>query len=191
MEPAIKAPLSLSEYNQLEEQSNLRYEYHGGEVFAMAGGNPKHSAIAGNFIGLLRNDILSKGCTVFTSDTKFYIKSLDKSLYPDVSVVCQPFERSGKDTLALTNPVLIIEVLSESTAAYDRGPKFHYYSELPSLREYVLVEQDSYKIETRYRHSPDEKWQMDWFDGEATDIILRSIHLVIPIVELYRGTEGL
>ena len=190
MESARKNRLSLAEYNQLEEETNTRYEYHDGEVFAMAGGDPLHGAIAGNLIRLIGNGVVSKDCTVLTSDVKFYISSISRSLYPDVSVVCGPSERSEHDVRALTNPILLIEVLSDSNAAYDRGTKFHYYSELPSLREYVLVEQHAQKVETRYRSRPDERWQMDWFSGKEADVVLRSVDLTLPMADLYRRTEG-
>ena len=191
METAKKTHLSLAEYNQLEEETNQRYEYHDGEVFAMAGGDPIHGAIAGNLIGLLHSALRPKDCTVLTSDVKFYIPSINRSLYPDVSVVCGPSERSDNDTKALTNPILLIEVLSDSNAAYDKGTKFHYYSELPSLREYVLVEQHEWKVETRYRSTPDELWQMDWFSGEEAQVRLRSVDLTLPMADLYRRTESL
>lgn len=196
MEPAVKSHLSLTEYNELEEENNTRYEYHGGpygygEVFAMAGGEPKHGAIAGTIIRLLGNALSSKDCTVFTSDVKFHIASENKSCYPDVSVVCGPAERSEQDTRALTNPILLVEVISESTAAYDRGQKFHTYSQLPSLREYVLVEQDMWRIQTYFRNSPADLWQMQWFSGENSEVILRSIGISLSLSELYRRTEGL
>lgn len=191
MEPAKKTSLTLAEYNQLEEETNQRYEYHDGEVFAMAGGDPVHGAIAGNLIRLVGNGLVTKDCTVLTSDVKFYIPSIKRSLYPDVSVVCGPSERSEQDTKALTNPILLIEVLSDSNASYDRGTKFHYYSELPSLREYVLVEQHTWKVETRYRSRPEEPWQMDWFSGEEAHVRLRSVDLTLPMADLYRRTEGL
>ncbi len=191
MEPATKNYLSLIDYNQLEEETNTRYEYHDGEVFAMAGGNPKHSAIAGNLNRLIGNGLVSKDCTLFTSDLKYHIPSINRSLYPDVSVVCGPPERSEKDTRALTNPVLLVEVLSDSTEAYDRGKKFHYYSELPSLREYVLVEQHAWRVETRYRSSPDKRWVLDWFSGETAEVTLRSLGISLTLADIYRRTEGL
>lgn len=114
-----------------------------------------------------------------------------------MSVVCGPSERSEHDTKALTNPILLIEVLSDSNASYDPvstagGTKFHYYSELPSLREYVLVEQHAWRVETRYRSNPEEPWQMDWFSGEAAEPVhLRSVDLTLSMADLYRRTEGL
>ena len=195
MEPAIRKSLSLEEYNQLEEQTSVRYEYHGGELYAMAGaatdvGSPKHGIIAANVIGSLQNR-LKKGCRVGSSDLKFYIPSIDKSLYPDASVVCQPYQVSKQDRNALTNPLLLVEVLSESNASYDRGAKFHYYSELHSLREYVLIEQSSWKAETRYRSTPEDEWKLNWFEGKDAEVVLRSINATIPLAEFYQETEGL
>ncbi len=191
MEHVLKKKLSLEEYNQMEEEEQWRYEYHSGEVFAMAGGDPKHSAIAGSIIYLLSSALRGKGCTPFTSDTKFYIEALNKSLYPNVSVVCRPFERSDKDKHALVNPVLLVEVLSESTADYDRGAKFRYYSKIPSLREYVLVEQNSLTVETRHRGSENEEWKMDWFEGKEAKVVLRSLNIKLLISEIYQEAEGL
>lgn len=191
MEHVLKKKLSLEEYNQLEEEEQWRYEYHSGEVFAMAGGDPKHSAIAGSIIYFLSSALRGKGCTPFTSDTKFYIEALNKSLYPDVSVVCRPFERSDKDKHALVNPVLLVKVLSESTADYDRGAKFRYYSKIPSLREYVLVEQNSLTVETRHRGSENEEWKMDWFEGKEAKVVLRSLNIKLLISEIYQEAEGL
>jgi Uma2 family endonuclease len=108
-----------------------------------------------------------------------------------VSVVCGPPVRSEKDTRALTNPILLVEVLSDSTEAYDRGKKFHYYSELPSLREYVLVEQHTWRVETRYRSSPDERWVLDWFSGETAEVALQSLGISLAMTDLYHRTEGL
>jgi len=190
MERTATNLLSLEEYNQLEEETSVRYEYHDGEVFAMAGGSPKHGIIAGNIIRLIGNH-LKDGCTVGSSDLKFYIESINKSLYPDASVICRPYQTSDHDRNALTNPILLVEVLSESTANYDRGSKFHYYSELPSLREYVLIEQNMWKVETRYRDTTEEKWKMDWFEGEDASVTLHAMNATIPLAEIYQETEDL
>ena len=126
-----------------------------------------------------------------SSDLKFYIESIDKSLYPDASVICRPYQVSEHDRNALTNPVLLVEVLSESSAKYERGSKFHYYSELPSLREYVLIEQGTWKVETRYRNTANDEWRMNWFEGEDASVTLHSMNATIPLAEIYQETEGL
>ncbi len=191
MEPAKTQHLSLNEYNLLEEENNLRYEYHDGEVFAMAGGDPKHGAIASNVNRLLGNALLSKDCTVLTSDVKFHISSVNKSLYPDVSVVCGKAKRSEKDIRALMNPILLVEVLSESTSTYDKGEKFRYYSELSSLREYVLIEQDTRTVEVRYRSAANAIWQLEWATDQEGQILLKSIDFTLSLEEVYRRTEEL
>ncbi len=172
MEPAVKEKLSLAEYQRLEEETDTRYEYHDGEVFAMSGAARKHSAISSNINGFLRNSLPS-GCRPFDSDLKIYIETVKKGLHPDVSVACQPV--TGPDEInAIDNPVLLIEVLSPSTADYDRGQKFWFFSQLPSLREYVLVEQDHWAVETRYRSSAESEWVMAYFEGEEAEVVLRS-----------------
>lgn len=201
MEHAVKSKLSLAEYNRLEEENNLRYEYHNGEVFAMVGaapdgGEPKHSLIANNIGALLRNALLSKDCMVFNSDAKYHIATSNVSCYPDVSVICGAAERSDKDARALSNPLLLVEVLSEttaavSTAAYDQGAKFHTYSQLSSLREYVLVEQEEQRVQVFYRPDSQELWQMQWFSKKDNEVILRSIDTKLLIADVYHRTESL
>ncbi|MEM9674639.1 MAG: Uma2 family endonuclease [Cyclobacteriaceae bacterium] len=191
MESAVQHSLTLVEYNQLEEENQQRYEYYQGEVFAMAGGDPKHGAIASNILALLHNALFDKDCTVFNSDVKFHIESENKSHYPDVSVVCGPAQRSEKDTRALINPILLVEVLSDSTAAQDRGSKFHTYSQIDSLQEYVLIEQDIHRAQVFYRSAPDQRWSMQWYAGEETDVALQSIGVTFSLSEFYHKTEGL
>ena len=187
MEPVLKNNLSLAEYQQLEEDTNTRYEYHQGEVFAMAGGTMEHSGIAANVLKLLGN-LLPTNCRPFESNLKVYIPAVDKGLYPDVSVACRPVERM-KEINAITNPVLLVEVLSKSTAGYDLGKKFWYFSQLPSLREYVLIEQDSWKVETRYRSSAKKNWEMAYFEGEDTEVVLRSVDVRLPMSHIYQDIE--
>ena len=189
MEPAIEGKLSLADYLQLEQDQAMRYEYHDGEVFAMSGGAPKHGAIAINVSTLLSN-ALSGNCRVFNSDVKIYISSISKGLYPDVSVACRPIEQM-QEVNGITNPVLLVEVLSPSTADHDRAAKFRHYSRLASFREYVLIEQETWTVETRYRSSADTPWEMDWFEGESTELILRSLNIKLPMSEIYRETDDL
>ena len=189
MESAIKKKLSLTEYRQLEEDNDTRYEFHKGEVFAMAGGSRSHSAIATN-VTILLGSLLSEGCRPFNSDLKVYIPATNKGLYPDVSVVCQPIKEESSIN-AITNPVLLIEVLSKGTANYDRGEKFWFYSQVSSLREYVLIEQDQWAVETRYRDSEEALWEMAYFKGEGTKVFLRSKGIYLPMDQIYRDVANL
>ncbi len=183
--------LSLEEYQQLEEDTGERYEYHDGEVFAMAGGDPKHSAIGGNTVTILNQLLREKKCNVFNSDQKVRIESVSKSLYPDVSVTCGTVERFKEDTKAITNPVLLIEVLSDSTAIYDQGNKFKYYSNLPSLQEYVLVSQHEPLVQIFYRETYTDLWQMSWVEGIEQAVHLQSLGINVALRELYLKTEDL
>ena len=191
MELKATHKLTLAEYNQLEEENQQRYEYHDGEVFAMAGGDPVHNAIGHNVQLFLGNALRKKPCRVFTSDQKVYIDFVNKSLYPDASVTCGPVERSEQDTKAIVNPILLVEVLSDSTEAYDRGRKFEYFSKLPSLREYILLSQHEPVAQIFYRSSPTEIWQMTWVRGLDQVLKLQSLKVETMLEELYLKTEDL
>lgn len=189
MEAVTKRKLSLAEYQQLEETTDTKYEYHDGEVFAMSGTSRMHSAIASNVIQQVSN-ALPEGCRSFDSDLKVYIESARKGLHPDVSVACRPI--TGPDEInAIDNPVLLFEILSPSTSAYDRGQKFWFFSQLPSLREYVLIEQDKWAVEVRYRSSADQDWVMAYYEGEDAEVLLRSLDLRLSLRQIYHDTDGL
>lgn len=188
MEKAKEKKYSLEDFLLLEEEQQKRYEYHDGEVFAMAGGTPRHSAIATNLLLSLGNTRFdehnSKKCRPFNSDLKIHVQKLNKILYPDVSVFCGERIRSKQISSAYVNPILIIEVVSESTAAYDRGDKFRYYMHLSSLQEYVLVEQDQQVVQTFFRVDND-RWTMRLFDQPDAIVALQSVLTEIPINSIY------
>ena len=178
----VNHQLTLEEYNLLEEENQQRYEYHDGEVFAMAGaatdvGDPVHNAICHNLHVFLGNALRKKSCNVFTSDQKVRIDFINRSLYPDASVTCGPVDRAEKDPKAITNPVLLVEVLSDSTEAYDRGRKFEYFSRLPSLREYVLIEQHESAAQMHYRTADTNLWQITWVTGLDETLTLQSLDI--------------
>ncbi len=188
-QPLANQKLSLVEYQRLEEETDTRYEYHDGAVFAMSGATRKHSAIASNINRALGN-LLPSGCRPFDSDLKIYVESVNKGFHPDVSVACRPIE-TPDEINAISNPVLLVEVISESSAAYDRGGKFWFYSQLPSLREYVLVEQEQMAVETRHRKTADNDWVMAYFEGKEAKAILRSFDLHLPLAQIYEDTDDL
>jgi Uma2 family endonuclease len=132
----------LEEYLALERESEVRYEYWNGEVFAMSGGTLHHDRIMGNIFELLRTQLRRTGCDVFTNNMQIKVPAAPPYRYADGSVVCGPVEveRFNSNDLLL-NPRLIWEVLSPSTEAYDRGDKFSYYKSIPSFREYLLIAQ--------------------------------------------------
>ena len=139
--------LSYAEYLELEAGSETKHEYLRGELFAMAGGTPEHAALALALGAELIAGLRGRPCRAFGSDLRVRIEATDLSTYPDLSVVCGQLETSTIDPHAVTNPVLIVEVLSDSTEAYDRGQKFSHYRQIPSLREYLLVSQVEPRLE--------------------------------------------
>jgi Uma2 family endonuclease len=190
MEQPDKSFYSIEEYMKLEEQEDHRYEYHDGEVFAMAGaaqdsGDPKHSAIAANLLRLLGNHLYGKGCRPYTSDLKIYIEKLNRFLYPDVSVFCGDRIRSEKDKKSYVNPVMITEIVSPSTVNYDAQEKFWFYSQLPTLGEYILVSQDREAVQVFFREDFQQKWQMEWIVGKQAVVNLQSIKTELALEEIY------
>lgn len=131
--PLVKK-YSIEEYVQLEQETNTKYEYHDGKLFAMAGDTLNHSSISTRMTSELDRHLEESNCIVFNNDAKLNIVKFNKYVYPDAMIVCGVVERSNQYPEAITNPIIIIQVLSESTAAYDRGDKFKFYRSIPSLQ---------------------------------------------------------
>ncbi|WP_375559154.1 Uma2 family endonuclease [Bernardetia sp. OM2101] len=165
--------LTFQEYINLERENDQKYEYHDGFVIAMAGGTINHSRISGNIFGKFWSLLDEKGgsCEVFNSDTKLAFQDKKKYLYPDAMVVCGEVEESEHKNHGITNPIIIIEVLSKSTEELDREDKFSLYKQIPSLEYYVLILQDKPQLEI-YRRMKLEKqdpnkslWQIETITG--------------------------
>jgi len=148
---------SPQEYLALERVATHKSEYYRGEIFAMAGASILHNLIVGNLIACLHNALSGSGCRVYPRDLRVATPD-GLYTYPDVTVMCgeHTFDDHGRDTL--TNPQILIEVLSESTEAYDRGKKFELYRSLPSLRNYILVEQTSALVYCYHRQNDPDHW---------------------------------
>ena len=137
--------LTPDEYLHLEAQSPVKHEYIDGQIYAMAGASDPHVTIAGNLFALLRSHVRGSGCRVYISDMKARIEALNRFYYPDVLVTCDP--RDLETPTYKRFPTLIVEVLSDSTEAFDRGDKFADYQNLESLREYVLINTKRQRVE--------------------------------------------
>jgi Uma2 family endonuclease len=133
--PAHRIRHTYAEYLVLEAHSNIRHEFLDGQIYAMSGGTPEHAALMGTIIRALQ---LPAGCRVYPSDLRVRTRS-GLTTYPDTTVVCGSTERDSEDKHAITNPSLLIEVLSRATEEYDRGDKLEHYKTIPSLRQVVLV----------------------------------------------------
>lgn len=152
--------VSFREYVARELTSEVKHEFLDGQIWAMAGGILEHAQLAANVIGELRSRLGGQPCKVFSADARIRVAATGLATYPDVVVICGTIERDPDDANTATNPTVIVEVLSDSTEAYDRGDKFAHYRQLPSLRAYVLVSQHERRIEV-FRRNADESWTLE------------------------------
>ena len=173
---------TYAEYLALEQASPTRHEYLDGEIYAMAGGSPDHAALAGAVIRLVGNG-LRAGCRVYTSDLRVKIAATGLATYPDAAVVCGKTERAADDPLAVTNPVLLVEVTSPSTEDYDRGEKLRNYKELPALREVLVVSHAGPMLEL-HRRGEGETWAV-LRAGAGGSVELASVGVSIAVDDVY------
>lgn len=183
--PKIYTP---EEYLEFERNSEIRHEYIDGELYEMAGANKRHNRISTNIIRLLDTQILERDCNVYGSDMRIKIASTGKYTYPDIVAICaeEIFEDEKEDTLL--NPMLIIEVLSKSTEAYDRGAKFEYYQTIESFSEYLLVSQEPFRVE-QFTRQAKNVWT--YFEFRKPDDVVRltSINCELLLRNIYHKVQ--
>jgi Uma2 family endonuclease len=185
--PAPRHHYTYQEYLVLDAGSTNRNEYFNGEIFAMAGGTPRHAALTAALSGTLYAQLKGKPCRVYSADLRIRVRETGLASYPDVSVVCGLLieDPEGRDTA--TNPTLLVEVLSDSTAAYDLGEKREHYQRIPSLQEYLVVSQHEPRI-TLWRRAEDT-WSQDSY-GPGGKVLLASIGCELDLDDLYREAVG-
>ena len=180
--------LTEAEYLDLERSLESRNEFFDGEVFAMSGGTPLHSQIAANLIQVIGRRLSGGRCVVYTSDLRLKVEATGLFTYPDLSVVCGPLQFAAGTDDTVVNPTVIVEVLSDSTEAYDRGKKFENYRRMPSLREYLLVSQKEPRIEQFVRQE-NEQWLLREAAGLEATLALPSLEIKISLAEVFAGVE--
>jgi Uma2 family endonuclease len=170
------------EYLALERHAEFKSEYIDGRIVAMTGARRPHVLIVGNFTRELGARLLDGPCEVYPADMKVKIEASGRYMYPDLSVACDPrFEDDETDVLL--NPLLIVEVLSDSTESYDRGEKFFHYRRIESLREYVLVSQKACLVERYVREG--DFWRSSTVDDPEAALVLTSLDIEIPLARIY------
>jgi Uma2 family endonuclease len=174
--------LTAEEYLQMEEQSFVKHEYIDGYIYAMAGALDPHVTIAGNLFALLRNHVRGSGCRVYIADMKVRIESLNRFYYPDVMVTCN--QRDQETPAYKRFPRLVVEVLSNSTEAFDRGDKFADYQALESLEEYVLINTKRPRVEC-FRRNEQGLWVLQSYTSEHKSFRLNSVDFEETITALY------
>jgi Uma2 family endonuclease len=188
-----KTRLTPDEYLTFERASEVKHEYYAGEIFAMTGASENHNLIVANTIAILHAQLRQRPCKMYPSDMRVRTRSGILYTYPDITVVCGTAEFEDKEVDTLLNPMVIIEVHSPSTEAYDRGKKFQHYRTIPSLQEYLLIAQDSPQIE--HYTLRNTEWVLT--DANTLDavITLPSIECMLQLSDVYEkvsfdDTEG-
>ncbi len=184
---ALQRSFTPEEYLMLERSATTKSEYIGGQIYAMAGASHKHVLIEGNVIRELGNRLRGRPCEVHTSNMRVRVRRTGLYTYPDVTVVCGKPEFDDAKFDTLLNPTVLIEVLSPSTEAYDRGEKFVQYRRLPSLQEYVLISQDQTRVE--YFRRQGELWILSELNTPDSVLRLESIDCAVPLREIYDRVE--
>ena len=187
---AVEQPQRYSpeEYLEMEVRSEDRHEYRDGEIVLMTGATPNHNRIARNLCTAITMGLQGRSLEVFVADQRLWISQARLHTYPDIMVIegALVLQSGRKDTIV--NPTLIVEVLSKSTQAYDRGGKFAAYRTIPGFQEYVLVDQYSQHIE-HYVKTSAKKWDFQEYDETDTAVPLRSIDLEVAIAYIYDKVE--
>ena len=179
------ARLTDQDYLTLERAADSKSEFVGGEMLAMPGGSMRHSRLAARVISKLEAQLEGAGCATFTSDLRVRTPIGDQ-FYPDVSVGCGPIQTPDGSIDVYSNPVVLVEVLSPSSANYDRGLKFVLYREIPSLNDYLIFHCDYIHVE-HYSRQPGDSWLLQHYHGEDARIPLPSIHCELTLGSIYAG----
>lgn len=185
MQALEKSYISEDEYVEGEKISPFKHEWFQGEVFAMAGGTPDHSAIGVNITIAVGSRLRGKACRVFNGDLQVKVEATGLRTYPDVSVVCPP-ERLDRNSLL--NPKILIEVLSPSTENYDRTVKFDHFKQIESLTDYLLISTNCVRVE-QYTRAENESWTLRTFTLRSETVSLPSADVELPLDEIYERLD--
>lgn len=182
-----KRKYTIEEYLEMEMYSEIKHEYFQGEVFAMAGAGLPHNIITSNLMASLGIQLKRKSCRPFGSDLRIHIPQNTLFTYPDISIVCGEIITLNDDNFNVLNPTILIEALSPSTKDYDRGTKFNLYRDIPSLKEYILIDSTSIKIEAYYINEGGH-WELQEYKSPEELLSIRAIELSLPLTEIYEDT---
>lgn len=190
-EPAIaysKQKMTIEEYLEFENAAVEKHEYYQGEVFAMSGAKITHNRIARNAFSSIIQFLKGKSCEPFNSDLRIYIEANTLFTYPDISIFCGKVLTLNDDEMNALNPVILIEVLSPSTKNYDRGEKFKLYRDIPTLREYVLVDSETIHVEI-FAINQNGYWELREYKDINDTLTINTIQMQLALEEIYSGTK--
>ncbi len=180
----LTTEFTAEQYLALEDVSETKHEYFSGKIYDMAGGSPDHNFIAGNLITALNQQLANTPCRVFGSDMRILVEASELYTYPDVGVVCGKLQYAAKSKITITNPLILVEVLSPSTRAYDRGDKLKFYKQIPSLREVILIESERAGVEVLRREARGN-WTRETHDGLDATMVLKAASCKIGLRQVY------
>lgn len=183
-----KTRFTVEEYLAFEKENPEKHEFFKGEIFAMSGASPRHNVIFSNLFGELVTKLKGSLCKPYGSDLRIHIPENTLFTYPDISVICGDIVTSEADQDTAILPTVLIEILSPSTRNYDRGDKFKLYRDIPSLKEYVLIDSESILIEV-YSINERGHWELTEYKSLADTLVLHSLKLSISLMDIYEGTK--
>ncbi len=177
-----------AEYLELEEVAEYKSEYHDGEIIPMTGGTTNHNEIAGNFYSHFKFAFRGQNYRIYMGDVRLWIPRYRRYTYPDVMVIEGAPVYEGTRKTTVTNPQLIVEVLSKSTANYDQGEKFRYYRSIPELQEYIRIAQHSFYVE-QFAKNSERKWVLTEYELQDSTLSLDSINFQITLSDIYEKVD--
>ncbi len=178
---------TLDEYEEFEDRAGERHEYHGGYVYAMSGGTLNHSQISGNAYALVRAAVRGGDCKAFTDAVRVRATANDE-VYPDMSITCDPRDLANMRRRVIDYPTLVVEVLSPSTALYDQNGKFDLYRQIPTLREYVLIDSVNARWVEARRKDGTGAWSSTVYSG-AQGVTFDTVGLTVPMAAIYEDSD--
>jgi Uma2 family endonuclease len=179
---------TIEEYIEMERASNVKHEYYQGEIFAMAGAGPRHNWIFTNVFGELCSQLKDDPCCPYGSDMRMHIPENTLFTYPDISIYCGNPTTTDVDEDTVIGPSIIIEILSKSTKDYDRGTKFNLYRDIPTLKEYMLIDTEKIGVEV-FRFNTNNHWALQEYKTLQQTVQLPTIDVNLSMQDIYRGTR--
>jgi len=180
--------ISVAEYLAWERAGTTKHEYYAGTIIALAGSSEAHNLITTNLITTLNTHVANRPCKVYPSDMRLRIPHTKTYTYPDITVVCGPSEFDDAEFDTLLNPLVLIEILSPATERNDRGRKFHQYQTIPTVREYILVEQDEHRVD-QYIKQDDGSWIFRAHIAPTSTCLIESLDCAIPLHVMYHKVD--
>lgn len=186
---SVQRWITPNEYLEFEQEAEEKHEYINGEIYAMAGASFNHGRLALNLARLIGTHLVASPCEASGSGVRVYNPTSGSYFYPDFMILCDKPIFKGKGQTTVTNPLIVIEILSPSTEAFDRDAKFAHYQLLPSLEVYSLISQKEPKVEVYTRQNESDDWEEEIFEGMESVFMLRPIEFSAPLSEVYQRVE--